>query len=281
VICHRAQSEQGDTLLVLKDQGDLLGNQYGNAQNLNARLGLHARFSADSYPWFRWVFDLLDAPAGGRVLELGCGTGSLWVENLDRIPLDWEITLSDFSPGMLDAARRNLKPTRRLFDFRVVDAQDLPFAERSFDAVIANHMLYHVPDRRKAFSEISRTLKPAGRLYAATNGCDHMRELDLLIGRITPQTVPETIDFTLQGEAQELRDWFGEVVFHERQSHLSVDEVQPLVDYVRSYHSLTEAQTQEMTVIIERELSEKGAFYISTSVGLFVAGEPKQVEELR
>ena len=57
------------------------------------------------YGWFRWVFDaLVKLPADARLLELGCGHGLLWKENIDRIPAGWHITLSDLSPGMLDAA---------------------------------------------------------------------------------------------------------------------------------------------------------------------------------
>jgi ubiquinone/menaquinone biosynthesis C-methylase UbiE len=63
----------------------------------------------------------------------------------------------------------------RFFD--VIDAQAIPYAGASFDAVVANHMLYHVQDRPRAFSEIRRALKPGGQLFVATNGQDHMAEL--------------------------------------------------------------------------------------------------------
>jgi SAM-dependent methyltransferase len=215
-------------------------------------------------------------PADGRVLEIGCGAGSLWVENLDRIPQGWEVTLSDLSPGMLDAAKRNLERAGRPFDFGVVDSQDLPFREHSLDAVVANHMLHHVPDRRAAFAEACRTLKPSGRLYAATNGRDHMCEVNDLIRRVHPEARIESIDFTLESGSGELGDWFRNVTLHQRPGHLNVDEVQPLIDYIRSYHPLTDAQVDELAEIIGRQLSEKGAFRISTSAGLFVADEPRQ-----
>src|SRR5262245_36483808 len=107
----------------LADPDYLLNQQYRDASNLNARIELHKRFSTNAYNWYLWVFDRLKTPPQSRVLELGCGPGRLWVENLDRIPPGWDITLSDFSPGMIAEARGNLAAASRPFAFERVDAQ--------------------------------------------------------------------------------------------------------------------------------------------------------------
>jgi len=83
----------------LPDAENLLRDQYEDASNLNARVRLHAEFSTNKYGWCRWVFDQLQLPERCRVLEVGCGPGWLWKQNLRRIPAGWDITLSDFSPG--------------------------------------------------------------------------------------------------------------------------------------------------------------------------------------
>ena len=133
------------------DQQYLKTDQYKDSSNLDARVAIHQRFSTNSYGWFNWVFDALSKlPADAKILELGCGPGYLWKENISRIPAGWRITLSDLSSGMLDAAWRNLVVTGRAFKFEEIDAQSIPYPDETFDAVIANHMLYHVPDRRKA-----------------------------------------------------------------------------------------------------------------------------------
>lgn len=85
---------------------------------------------------------------------------------------------------MLQAARQQLGEKR--FVYAVADAQALPFADATFDAVIANHMLYHIPDLPRALAEIRRVLKPAGRFYASTIGREHMHELDELIWECWP-----------------------------------------------------------------------------------------------
>ena len=57
---------------------------------------------------------------------------------------------------------------------QVFDAQELPFPDDAFDVVVANHMLYHVPEPARAAAEIGRVLRPDGLLLAATNGPDHL-----------------------------------------------------------------------------------------------------------
>ena len=166
------------------DQTYLLNSQYKDATNFGARVRLHRRFSTNKYGWYRWVFDHFKLDEGSSVLEVGCGPGLLWLSNRHRIPASWQISLTDFSPGMLQEAREWLGEER--FVYEVADAQALPFADARFDAVIANHMLYHVPDLPRALTEIQRVLKPGGHFYASTIGLERMHELDELIWQCWP-----------------------------------------------------------------------------------------------
>ena len=112
-----------------------------DSSNLSARASLHARFSTEESPWFHWVFDHFDIPENGRVLELGCGTGLLWRDNLGRIPPSWKITLSDASQGMVQEAELSLLHSDLQLTFEKIDVQSIPYRRGSFDAVIANHMV--------------------------------------------------------------------------------------------------------------------------------------------
>src|SRR5581483_3200584 len=196
-----------------RDQAYLLQSQYKNATNFNARVELHNRFSVNPYGFHRWVFDHLQPGEQSALLELGCGPGGLWRSNRRRIPVGWQITLTDFSPGMLEEARRSLGEDR--FTYRVADAQALPFADASFDAVIANHMLYHVPDLKCALGEIRRTLKPGGSLYATTFGRTHMRELDELVRKHWPGSSWKgpgaTSPFVLENGQELLAPFFSQI----------------------------------------------------------------------
>lgn len=257
----------------------LLKHQYHTDANLQARIALHQQFSTNAYPWQRWVFDHLHLSERARVLELGCGPAQLWLENQDRIPATWEIILSDFSAGMLAAARANLQQIPRSFPYQRIDAQAIPFASASFDAVIANHMLYHVPDRPRALAEIRRVLKTGGWLLAATNGRPHMQELVDLRQRLLPNVDRylfqfNRIAFTLENGAAQLAPYFTDIVLDRYEDDLIVTESAPLVAYVRSMLSgypLLPTFNDALTDIIEKEIQKQGAFYIHKATGLFIA----------
>ena len=251
--------------------------QYHEASNLDARIRLHLQCSTNKYGWQRWLFDHIEFPPQGRILELGCGVGNLWRDNSDRIPETMEIILSDLSPGMLDQARKNLGDIPVSFKFKIIDAQSLPFDDQSFDMVIANHMLQHVPDRQKAVAEIRRVLKPGGRFYASTTGDSHLKELADLLGQFDPRLASfgklPADSFTLENGSNELHGYFEHVSLFRYEDSLVVTDPQPLIDYILS--TMTELSTEkhlELAKFVEQELKSKGGnFYISKDSGLFEA----------
>jgi ubiquinone/menaquinone biosynthesis C-methylase UbiE len=203
----------------IADQQYLVGDQYKDSSKLSARIQLHELFSTNSYGWMRWVFDhLIDLPNDARILELGSGRGTLWKENLSRIPSGWRVTLSDLSPGMLDSAKTNLEDVGREFEFKNMDAQAIPYPDNTFDGVVANHMLYHVPDRAKALAETHRVLKPGGRLFAATNGRGSMHALWDMLNSVAPSSAD---DFGRPAHLFSLESGEGELL--EKFSTVTVD----------------------------------------------------------
>jgi len=254
-----------------------VAQQYRDASNLNARIQLHARFSTNKYGWHRWVFDQFDAPTECEILELGCGPGDLWLENLDRVPDGWDITLSDFSPGMVQEAQRNLGEGQRRFRFEEIDAQSIPFPDGSLDVVIANHILYHVPDRAKALSEIRRILKPGGHLYASTVGRAHLRELHELVARFDPQIAPwggsPAESFLLENGRDQLVQWFSRVTLYRYKDALVVTEATPLVAYILSSFKATliGERVTKFIEFVERELALHNTIHVTKDSGMFEA----------
>lgn len=261
----------------IANQQYLLSGQYQNAEKLNVRIQLHQRFSQNKYDWQRWVFDQLAFTPGGAVLELGCGPAYLWQRNLDRLPIDGTITLSDFSTGMLDEARQTLAESSYPFNFQIIDAQAIPLPDQSLDIVIANHMLYHVPDRQKALAEIRRVLKPTGRFYAATNGRDNLFEIRELFHHVAGNYLwgeQGQLAFHLESGEQELHQHFGTVEIIHNDDQLVVTEAQPLIDYMLSGSAgkdLTDEQKAQLAEVIEYQIATQGAIHIQKISGLFVA----------
>jgi SAM-dependent methyltransferase len=249
--------------------------QYRNDANLSARITLHRKFSTSPISWNRWVFDQMRLPDGARVLELGAGTGLLWSENHDRLPAGLELVVSDSSEGMLRAAIEQLDGLPGL-EFRQMDAARIPDGDRTFDVLVANHMLYHVPDRAAVFAEVIRVLRPAGRFYAATNGNAHMRELDDLIGPQAAAVQLSATQFGLDNGAEQLAPFFGSLVVVRHQNPLSVTDASAVTAYVRSLSlDLPESDLNRIGKVVQRAITITGAFRITRDSGLFLCGGPR------
>lgn len=273
---------------MMPDRNDpeyLRERQYRDAGNLNARIALHERFSTNRGDMHRWIFDHLLAalPAEARIVEAGCGPADLWRKNLDRLSGGWSVMLTDFSPGMLDAAKAALIGHEDQFTVELADVQALPFADGAFDAAVANFMLYHVPDRPQAIGELARVLAPGGRLFAATNGERHMAELHALlapfVAELPAETRPQTpadaaLDFSLQNGAAQLAPFFADVALDLWPDTLVVTEAEPLIAYVRSM-AAGMALPPELMARVEADIRERiardGAIRIGKESGLFTA----------
>lgn len=255
-----------------QDPNMLLTQQYHDASRLTARATLHARFSTNPTRWFPWIFDHFQTPADAQVLELGCGPGWLWLSNRDSIPADWQITLTDFSEGMLAEARQNLAHVPHAFTFAVADVQAIPYPDDSFDMVIANHMLYHAPDIPAALAEIRRVLKPDGRFYASTLAGDYMHELEQFL----PRRRPSHLSFNLDTGAELLAAQFEHVALHHYDNTLVVTEAGPLIAYMvsmtpQSAIYLHEQIAEEVGSLVQRTLDEQGEVRLTANAGLFEA----------
>ncbi len=195
------------------DSEYLKKSQYKNADNLNARISLHQRFSTNPHDWQGWVFKKADIQPGQTILEIGCGPGTFWKPNLKQVPENVNPVLTDLSYGMVKNAKP-IQQTHPYFNFSNLDSMRLPFKEASFDRVIANHMLYHVPDINTVLREITRVLKPNGMIVAATNGENHMLETYTLLSHLLPEffSKPRVLRrFNLENGEDQLRKKYNEV----------------------------------------------------------------------
>lgn len=260
------------------DRNHLKDQQYKTSKNLDARIALHARFCTNPYGWFPWVWDHLDLKPGMRVLEAGCGPGRLWQENASRLPRDVQVMLSDLSTGMVRQAQQALGGDER-FSFLCVDAQDLPLPDHSFDLIVANHMLYHVTDIRRALEEFARILRPGGRLCAATNGAGHMRRIHQLVAESHPGTsMPQDAvrRFGLENGPEITRQVFPKVELHRYHDDLIVTEMEPLRDYILSmtdfYSSGAGLDVEKLEAHLTRRLEEnEGKLVVAKAQGIILA----------
>jgi SAM-dependent methyltransferase len=248
--------------------------QYADDRNLNARRDLHRRFNTSGDTFQSWALDQMALDPEARVLEIGCGPGSFWQANDGRVPVGWRALLTDFSRGMVAAARERLGER---YAYAVADAEALPCASASIDAVVANHMLYHVPDRARAIREMARVLRPAGSLYAVTNGDGHLYELNQLAAPwLGPALVGRASSaFGLENGGDQLAAGFAEVELRHRDGELVITEAEPLVAYVASL-ARGPLDLRPLAEAAADRIARDGAIRVRTRTGMFVARAPIQ-----
>ncbi|MCW2955954.1 MAG: class SAM-dependent methyltransferase [Thermoleophilia bacterium] len=187
-----------------------------------------------------------------QVLEVGCGDGRFSAQLRDE--LGARVVAFDFSPGMAaQAALRGL-------DVQIGDIQVMPWPDAQFDVVVANWMLYHVPDLDRGLAEIVRVLRPGGRLVASTMGHRHMRELWDLVD--DGADAPELAFGSENGEAV-LRRHFAQVEVRPMAGHATFPDHGAAVAHIRT--TLTRAH------LADRLPAFDGPLRVSTSNTMFIA----------
>jgi SAM-dependent methyltransferase len=263
------------------DADYLRDKQYKDATNLNARIALHARFAQADEPWYPWLAGRVNWPEGGEVLEVGCGPGLLWTSIAPLLP-HLRLTLTDLSEGMLDAARSVVDAIEsiELVATRACDAQDLPFPDSSFDVLVANHMLYHVPEPARAAAEFARVLRPDGVLLAATNGPNHLDVIADIARQVFGWSSLDFVDrrFGRSNGGAILETAFGDVVWHDHPGRLVCDDPAAVVAYIQSSSAGLEADASQLAVLTQevhnRFQSAGGVVTMTTDAGCFVAQRP-------
>ena len=253
-----------------------LKDQYQNASNISARIRLHREFSRNTLGWFPWIYEQADITDGMKILELGCGNGALWTENLDRLPLQITITLSDISEGMLRDARRNIGTEDVRFDFRVIDCHELPFEDNSFDLVIANHVLFYCKDIGKACGEIARVLKPDGFFLSSTYGTHHMKEITELVQAFDNRIVLAAENlyerFGLENGAELLSPHFSSVEIRHYDDCIVINQAEPLIEYILSCHGnqnqILLDRYKDFRTFVEEKVHNN--FHITKDAGIFL-----------
>ena len=153
---------------------DHVAAQYGDTTRLEARRSVWGPGPSGLDP-SQVALDEIVSRTPSTVLEIGCGTG-VFAERVCRALPSVRYLATDASRAMVESTRARGIPAE------VADASALPYADGSFDIVVAAWMLYHVPDLDTTLREVRRVLRPGGLLVAVTNGNAHLVTLVVAAG---------------------------------------------------------------------------------------------------
>ncbi len=249
---------------------------YQNATNISARIRLHREYSTNRQGWFPWVYEHCRIQEGQKILELGCGNGALWTENLSRLPKQIKVVLSDISEGMLRDARRSIGADDHRFSYQAFDCRHIPFPDESFDLVIANHVLFYCKDIGQVLGEVRRVLKPGGRFLCSAYGSSHMKEISQLVQQFDSRIVlsAEKLyeQFGLENGQKKLAAYFSSVSCVRYEDSIELDQAEPLIEYILSCHGnqnqILLERYKEFRLFTEEKTSH--GFHISKDAGVFI-----------
>lgn len=263
--------------MAIMNQVENVKQQFSDDKNLTTRINFYKKYSTNKLGFTLWLFDKYSFRENTFILELGCGNGGQWEGKIERLPKGCKLVLSDFSDGMLNAVKEKHSPLHENVYFQKIDIQSIPFGDESFDVVIANHMLFHVPDLDKALSEVQRVLKIGGCFYSATDGNGGMRPfLHNSIKKFDPESkaFTENIPFNLQNGSEILKRYFSFVERFDYENVLAITEPQDLMEWLKSTNSISgysEENFANLYEYFEAIRIKDGAINIPRETGLFVS----------
>lgn len=261
-------------LIHLTAMDQSLSMQYKNATNISARIRLHRDYSLNQEGWFPWLFSNLHLKPGMKILELGAGNGALWSQNIAKVSKNVTIVLSDISEGILADARKTIGDHPQ-FQYSVFNAQKIPFADNTFDLVIANHMLFYCDDIPKALQEVQRVLKPGATFTCSTYSQKHMHEITDLVQNYNANIVLSSTKlyerFGLDNGRQILKPYFKDISCHKYQDAIELSDSMPIISYILSCHgnqnSILLDHYQDFKQYVEKQV--KDGFHITKDAGFF------------
>ena len=181
--------------------------------------------------------EALDLRAGQKVLDVAAGNGNVTLAAARR----WcEVVSPDYVPALLERGRERAAAERLLIEFREADAEALPFADATFDAVVSTFGVMFTADQDKAAAELVRVCKPGGKIGLANWTPDgFIGQLFKTIGKYMPPPAGVKSP-ALWGTGARITEFFGaqasSIQLEQRDFVFRYRSAQHWLDVFKSYY---------------------------------------------
>lgn len=259
---------------------------YKSPVNLEKRSAIY-EFTKPRYEINKTVLENLNLREDDQVLDVGCGEAKFIRLASSLYPQAIFVGV-DVSLGMFKEISEKLSSQKNI-SFKVADAQNLPFANHSFDRVVAMHLLKHVPKIELALSEMARVQHPDGLTVITANSHSSRPTLNFLEEEVSKALGLKVFNnlnlrFNNENGLSMINKYYKEVRMIPYESRLILNDPQPYVDYFDSVRDFfeplpTDKQwTESLAFVrkhIQNEIEKKGSFEELSIFGVFVASAPK------
>jgi ubiquinone/menaquinone biosynthesis C-methylase UbiE len=232
--------------------------------------------------WLQIVGELLcealDLRADSTVLDVAAGDGNATLAAARR----WcHVTSTDYVPALLDRGRERAAANRLTVDFRVADAEALPFGDESFDVVVSTFGVMFAPDQDKSASELLRVCRRGGKIGLANWTPDgFIGELFKTIGKYLPPPAGVKPP-ALWGTRARLEELFSDAAEIDAQPHTFVfryESPQHWLDVFQTYfgpmlNAFAALDGEKQQALVADLIALIARFNRTTDGGMVVPGE--------
>ena len=238
--------------------------QYNQTNVLKNRISIY-QYAQQKETWHNWVYRHLPLKPHTTILEVGCGTGLLWQDK----HISQTLLLSDRSRAMVASCKKLYKPLIRM------DVNTPAIRPHTIDCLIANHLLYHLPDPTQTLATLRKLLKPNGTFIASTHSKYHLDELISLLPAIFPEynaIKRKPQGFYIETGKDLLQQYFNQVDVYTFNNPLRVPTVESLIQYTHTlFAGIQVKHMAEKQAALTETIKAKGMPFSLTSIsGMFI-----------
>jgi ubiquinone/menaquinone biosynthesis C-methylase UbiE len=261
-------------------------NYQETTSDLLTRINIHDKYGGRNID--EWMLDLLKLQKGSKILDAACGAGKQVTSFYNFLNGDCDITGGDVSTDLLNQARQSAAANQIKAQFVDLNFnKKFPFESDQFDLLSCCFAIYYSEDIHFTFSEMSRVLKPGGRLFTSGPMPDNKKMFYEIIREATKKTIPPMPGSSRYGSEilHALKRQFPSVEVTLFENPLTFDTVEPFIDYTRAsisedrklWNSIFDTKDdfenvmQAIEAIAKKWLARDGKLVMTKVVGGFVA----------